>query len=88
LACGDARGERNEISPPHALASDRGCGHASRRVALRNVNEALAVVELKARFVDLGLEPFASSPTEFGTFIVEHTETWGKIIRAANIKPN
>ena len=44
--------------------------------------------ELKARFVDLGLEPFASSPTEFGTFIVEHTETWGKIIRAANIKPN
>jgi tripartite-type tricarboxylate transporter receptor subunit TctC len=45
-------------------------------------------VELKARFVDLGLEPFASSPTEFGTFIVEHTETWGKIIRAANIKPN
>src|SRR6266851_2559998 len=53
----------------------------------KQVNEALAGVELKARFVDLGLEPFASSPTEFGTFIVEYTEKWGKIIRAANIKP-
>jgi tripartite-type tricarboxylate transporter receptor subunit TctC len=54
----------------------------------KQVNEALAGVEFKARFVDLGLEPFASSPTEFGTFIVEYTEKWGKIIRAANIKPN
>jgi tripartite-type tricarboxylate transporter receptor subunit TctC len=54
----------------------------------RQVNEALAGVEFKARFVDLGLEPFASSPTEFGTFIVEYTEKWGKIISAANIRPN
>jgi tripartite-type tricarboxylate transporter receptor subunit TctC len=54
----------------------------------KQVNEALAGAEFKARFVDLGLEPFASSPTEFGKFIVEYTEKWGKVIRAANIKPN
>ena len=52
------------------------------------VNEALASAEFKARFVDLGLEPYATSPAEFGKFIVDYTEKWGKVIRAANIKPN
>jgi hypothetical protein len=39
-----------------------------------------------SRLVDLGGEPFASSPTDFGKFIVEYTEKWGKVIRAAGIK--
>jgi len=34
----------------------------------------------------LGGELFASSPTEFGEFIVEYTEKWGKVIQAAGIK--
>jgi tripartite-type tricarboxylate transporter receptor subunit TctC len=34
----------------------------------------------------LGAEPFASSPAEFSKFIVEFTEKWGKVIRAAGIK--
>jgi tripartite-type tricarboxylate transporter receptor subunit TctC len=50
------------------------------------VNEALASAEFKARFVDLGLEPYATSPAEFGKFIVDYTEKWGNVIRAANIK--
>ena len=59
-------------------------------IALLNklVNEALASAEFKARFVDLGLEPYATSPAEFGKFIVGYTEKWGKVIRDANIKPN
>ena len=51
------------------------------------VNEALARAEFKARFVDLGLDPYATSPAEFGKFIVDYTEKWGKVIRDANIKP-
>jgi tripartite-type tricarboxylate transporter receptor subunit TctC len=51
------------------------------------VNEALASAEFKARFVDLGLEPYATSPGEFGKFIVEYTEKWGKVMRDANIRP-
>jgi tripartite-type tricarboxylate transporter receptor subunit TctC len=39
------------------------------------------------RFADLGLEPYATSPAEFGKFIADYTEKWGKVIRAANIKP-
>jgi hypothetical protein len=30
---------------------------------------------------------FAASPDEFGRFIADETEKWGKVIRAANIKP-
>ena len=48
---------------------------------------ALAVTT-KARFVDLGLEPYATSPADFGKFIIDYTEKWGKVIRAANIKPD
>jgi hypothetical protein len=33
------------------------------------------------------LEPYATSPAEFGKFIADYTEKWGKVIRAANIKP-
>ena len=31
-------------------------------------------------------EPFAGSPAELGKFIVDYTEKWGKVIRAAGIK--
>jgi tripartite-type tricarboxylate transporter receptor subunit TctC len=52
----------------------------------KQVNAALADPSFKARLVDLGADLFASSPAEFGKFIVEYTEKWGKVIRAANIK--
>ena len=41
----------------------------------------------KARIADLGATPFVSSPADFAKFIAEDTEKWGKVIRAANIKP-
>ena len=52
----------------------------------KQVNAVLADPTFKARLVDLGAEPFISSPAEFGKFIVEFTEKWGKVIRAAGIK--
>jgi tripartite-type tricarboxylate transporter receptor subunit TctC len=52
----------------------------------KEVNAALADPTFKARLVDLGADSFASSPAEFGKFIVEYTEKWAKVIRAANIK--
>ena len=51
----------------------------------RQVNAALADPTFKARLVDLGEEPFANSSAEFGNFVAEYTETWAKVIRAANI---
>ncbi len=52
----------------------------------REINAGLADPNLKARLADLGAEPFATSPAEFDKFIVEYTEKWAKVIRAAGIK--
>jgi tripartite-type tricarboxylate transporter receptor subunit TctC len=41
---------------------------------------------MQARLAQLGSTPFASSSAEFGGFISEFTDNWGKVIRAANIK--
>jgi len=50
------------------------------------INAALANPKMKARFADLGGTVLPGSPDDFGRFIAEETEKWGKVIRAANIK--
>ncbi len=50
------------------------------------INAGLADPKLKARFADLGGTVMMGSPADFGRFIAEETEKWGKVIRAANIK--
>jgi tripartite-type tricarboxylate transporter receptor subunit TctC len=52
----------------------------------KEVNAALRDPTFKARLADLGVEPFPISPTELSQFIVEYTDKWGKVIRAAGIK--
>ena len=52
------------------------------------INAALADPKLKARLADLGGTALAGSPADFGKFIAAETEKWGKVIRAANIKPD
>jgi tripartite-type tricarboxylate transporter receptor subunit TctC len=51
------------------------------------INAALADPKMKARLLDLGGTPMPMTPADFGKFIAEETEKWGKVIRAANIKP-
>jgi len=51
------------------------------------INAALADPVFKARLAALGGTPLPGSPTDFGRLIAEETEKWGKVIRAANIKP-
>src|SRR6516165_7574587 len=52
----------------------------------REINEALADPNIKARLADLGGTVLPGSPAEFGKLIADDTEKWGKVIRAANIK--
>jgi tripartite-type tricarboxylate transporter receptor subunit TctC len=52
-----------------------------------DINAALADPKFKARPADLGVTAFASSPAEFKNHIAAETEKWGKLIRAASIKP-
>jgi tripartite-type tricarboxylate transporter receptor subunit TctC len=51
------------------------------------VNAGLADPQIKARLAQLGSAPAPMSRLEFGKFIVEYTAKWGKVIRAAGIKP-
>jgi tripartite-type tricarboxylate transporter receptor subunit TctC len=51
------------------------------------VGKALADAKLKARILDLGGVPMPMTPAEFGTLLAEETAKWGKVIRAAKIKP-
>jgi len=47
----------------------------------------MALPDVKERLPALGFEAVASTPEEFATRIKVETEMWGKVIRAANIKP-
>jgi tripartite-type tricarboxylate transporter receptor subunit TctC len=53
----------------------------------KEVNAALADPKMRARLADLGSTVLAGSPSDFGWLIADETEKWGKVIRAANIKP-
>jgi tripartite-type tricarboxylate transporter receptor subunit TctC len=52
----------------------------------KEINAALASPAIKARFADLGSTVFPGSPADFGNFIADETEKWGKVVRAANIR--
>ncbi len=50
------------------------------------VNEAIASPEVKARFEQLNIETRATTPEQFGAYVKDQMERWGKIVKDANIK--
>jgi tripartite-type tricarboxylate transporter receptor subunit TctC len=53
----------------------------------KEINAALADAKMKARIAELGGSNLGGPPADFGKLIADETEKWGKVIRAANIKP-
>src|SRR5262249_28283421 len=53
----------------------------------KEINAGLADPKIKARLAVLGVTPLVVSPADFGKLIADETEKWGKVVRAANIKP-
>jgi tripartite-type tricarboxylate transporter receptor subunit TctC len=53
----------------------------------KETNSALADRGMKAKLADLGMVPAPMTTSEFGKYIINKTEKWGKVIRTANIKP-
>jgi tripartite-type tricarboxylate transporter receptor subunit TctC len=49
------------------------------------VNAVAADPSIKARLAGVGGDPTPMTSAAFGAFIVEETEKWGKVIRAANL---
>ena len=79
-------GLRGEL---HGLASARPRTRPpkSSTSSTRRSMPALADPKIKARLADLDGTVLAGSPADFGKLIADETEKWGKVIRAANIKP-
>ena len=50
------------------------------------INAALGDPDIKARLADLGATGFPTSPDEFGKFVAQEVEKWGKVIKFAGIK--
>jgi tripartite-type tricarboxylate transporter receptor subunit TctC len=53
----------------------------------KEINAGIADPTMKARLAAIGGEPLPGSPEAFGKLIAEETEKWGKVVRAAGIKP-
>jgi tripartite-type tricarboxylate transporter receptor subunit TctC len=53
----------------------------------KEINAALANPKINAQLADLGGTVLPGSAADFGKLIADDTEKWGKVIRAANIKP-
>jgi tripartite-type tricarboxylate transporter receptor subunit TctC len=51
------------------------------------INAALADPKIKARLADMGGVLLPGSPADFGKFIADETEKWGKVVKFAGIKP-
>lgn len=53
----------------------------------KETNAILAEPSMKVRLADLGGEPIAMSPADFGKLLADEAEKWAKVVRTANIKP-
>ena len=53
----------------------------------REINAGLADPKIRSRLDQLNGVVIAGSPADFGKLIADETDKWGKVIRAANIKP-
>jgi tripartite-type tricarboxylate transporter receptor subunit TctC len=53
----------------------------------KEINAALSDPKIKTRLADLGGTVLSGSAADFGKLIADETEKWGKVIRAANLKP-
>jgi tripartite-type tricarboxylate transporter receptor subunit TctC len=71
----------------YGIVAPRGTPIAIVETLNQEINTALTDPNLRKRLTDLGVSVFAGSPADFAKFIVDETEKWTKVIRAANIKP-
>jgi tripartite-type tricarboxylate transporter receptor subunit TctC len=76
-----------EASQWYGLAAPRNTPAAIVDRLNTEINAALVDPKMKARFADIGGEPLAGSPAAFGSLIAAETEKWGKVVRAAGLKP-
>ena len=51
-----------------------------------DVNAVLADPKTEARFAELGATLIPGKPADFGKWVAEETEKWGKVVKFAGVK--
>jgi tripartite-type tricarboxylate transporter receptor subunit TctC len=74
-----------EASPWYGISAPKGTPGDVVEILNKSVAAALANPKMQAKLADLGGIPMPMSPAEFGKFIADETEKWGKVVRAANL---
>jgi tripartite-type tricarboxylate transporter receptor subunit TctC len=76
-----------EASTSYGVGAPKGTSTEIVEKLNNDINAVIAEPGMKARLVGLGVQPMSLTSAEFGKLIVDETDKWGKVIRAANIKP-
>ncbi|HEV3183657.1 MAG TPA: tripartite tricarboxylate transporter substrate binding protein [Xanthobacteraceae bacterium] len=76
-----------EISGLYGLGAPRNTPADIIDTLNKEINAALTDPAMKRRFDDFGAAVFPGPPAAFAKLIADETEKWGKVIRAANIRP-
>src|SRR5262245_44475908 len=76
-----------EASTWTGVAAPRGTPQDVIEKLNREINAGLSDPKVKERIIGLGSVPMPMSPAEFKKLLIDDTEKWAKVIRAANVKP-
>jgi tripartite-type tricarboxylate transporter receptor subunit TctC len=69
------------------ILAPAGTPHAIVERLHQAITKASRTPEVKERFASMAMESVNSTPVEFGKVIREEIVTWGKVVKAAGIKP-
>ena len=75
-----------EASSVQGIAAPKGTPPEIIERLNKEVNAGLADPKIKARFADLGSSVFPVSAAEFGKFLADETEKWGKVVKFSGAK--
>lgn len=75
-----------EESSWYGIAAPKGVPVNVVQILNKEINAALVDSKIKAQIANLGGIEMPGTPDDFGKLIVEETDKWAKVIRAANIK--
>jgi tripartite-type tricarboxylate transporter receptor subunit TctC len=76
-----------EVSQWYAIGAPRNTPADVIAKLNHEINAALSDPKLRARLAEMGGVPTPMTPTELGKLVADETDKWGKVVRAANIKP-
>jgi len=71
----------------HGIGAPKGTPKDIIATLNKEINVILADPQTKEKFANIGGTALGGTPEEYGKFVAAEIDKWGKVIKAANIKP-